>query len=126
MSFYEEDASNGILILPNGDTVMVFSDDSLIKARSVGPVHVQQTSLIEWEEDGFTVRAAHDKNLAIRLTEHGRCLSREGALKIFETRQEALTCEMIVFWDIVEDRLKKEDHVKQDVQARPKANCCRK
>lgn len=68
---------------------------------------VGRASHVEWEDlpkPGWTVRACHDPELAIRFT--GKLaplvlVSRQGEIICFDTREAALKYEVEHFWDLL-------------------------
>lgn len=75
---------------------------------------VQRASIVEWERArdrcGWTVRAAHDPQLAIRRTSEWTsdieryCVSKEGMLEYFKTREQAIGMERGFFWALLPPR----------------------
>jgi len=95
-------------ILPSGEIRMMYDD---LRSKQVADllgasiVEVQRASHVEWEkvgeESGWTVRAAHDPELAIRRHANGQVLALKGPLAVFPTREAALASERLHFWDLI-------------------------
>ena len=99
-----------LVITPSGDIRSVYDDSRLeLFGQLKGKMSVKRASIVEWEElnedSGWTVRAFHDPDLAIRLVvENGAYrqeVRHEGTLAVFTTREAALESEMRFFWDLL-------------------------
>jgi signal recognition particle GTPase len=84
--------------------------DGLASVLGAEEAQVCRASNVEWEDvgencRGWTVRAAHDNNLAIRSDEHQQLVvSRDlqYALFYFQLRDTALEWEVKFFWQLLE------------------------
>ncbi len=94
---------------PTG-TMRAYYDDSVAGAlKKLGSMSVKRASNVEYEkgkeEEGWTVRAAHDPELAIRVILEGACfkrvVSKTGDLLFFNTREDALDAELTHFWELL-------------------------
>lgn len=94
-----------IMIFEDGSAKAIYSDELMPFVRSLGPVKVSRVSTVEWEggdTGGWAVRAEHDQELALRLDDAGNLIvSKQGVLKLFPTRAEALEREVAMFWDLI-------------------------
>ena len=95
-------------ILPSGEVRMMYHDESSRQvAELLGAkiVDVPRASHVEWEKEGgsagWSVRAAHDPELAIRAHGTGWALATKGPIKLFDTREAALEAERACFWDLL-------------------------
>ncbi len=78
-------------------------------ARDLGADGLKRScraSNVEWEEvsgqgKGWTVRAAHDSELAIRLEGDVKVVSRTGPIVVYTTREAALEDEIKQFWKLL-------------------------
>lgn len=89
-----------------GEARAVYKDELRDVMEELGPVRVARASLVEWEDvdgrSGWTVRAAHDPELALRVVDWCRWEPRrEGSLVTFQTREEALREELKFFWQLL-------------------------
>jgi hypothetical protein len=100
-----------IEVTPAGKIRTVYKDEQLPTLEKLGAVSVHRASNVEWEEigneKGWTVRAAHDPELAIRTifdkahSSFRRVVSREGDIAVFTTREAALGYEVLHFWELL-------------------------
>lgn len=107
-------------ILPNGEIRMMYSDETVPKvAEMIGAqvVDVPRASNVEFERtefgNGWTVRAAHDPELAIRLRKNfilivhdsispeDIVVSKEGRIFPFSSREDAILSEIEHFWELL-------------------------
>lgn len=103
--------------LPDGRMRTVYKDDRHDLYKALGKVSVHRASNVEWEkgpsEEGWTVRAAHDPNLAIRAIikdgAYRRVVSRTGDLLYYLTREAALEVELMHFWELLPELPKKRE-----------------
>lgn len=94
---------------PQGVMRSIYKDELLPLYESLGKPKVQRASNVEWEESsdgsGWTVRSAHDPELAIRSILQDCCykrvVSRIGDLLVFVTREAALEAEVEHFWELL-------------------------
>ena len=99
---------------PDG-VIRTIYDDSLNKfAEDIGGEisTVCRLSNVEWEEidghKGWTVRAAHDRELALRYNPYPEVgAGREGRLIVFESRENALKWEHVFAPDLLPPRKEK-------------------
>jgi len=99
-----------LMVAPNGDVRSVYDDSRLQVFEGLkGNMTVQRASNVEWEtvEDtsGWSVRAAHDPELALRaILEDGgyhRVVSKVGDVLLYSTREAALEAEQDHFWELL-------------------------
>jgi hypothetical protein len=99
-----------LMVAPNGDVRSVYDDARLEVFEAMkGKMSVQRASNVEWEtlEDtsGWSVRAAHDPELAIRCIlgdgMYKRVASKTGDILLFTTREAALEAEQDHFWELL-------------------------
>jgi hypothetical protein len=91
---------------PDGKVRSIYKDENLPIFSKLGTVQVSRASNVEWEDGGWTVRAAHDPELAIRgtPTNDGKFklgVSKTGLILHFETRESALKTEVEFFWALL-------------------------
>lgn len=71
---------------------------------------VSRASDVEFENGGWSVRAHHDTELAIRLVvrdgKYVRVVAKEGELAIFPNREDALEAERSLFWELLPEKEK--------------------
>lgn len=97
------------LFKPNGKVVAAFTDETQQTLQAVGHPEVARASNVEWErignDEGWTVRAAYDPELAIRAVLHSggyrKVVSRTGDILCFVTRAAALEAEQQFFWELL-------------------------
>lgn len=104
----------------DGKVRSIYKDSLQPLFHELGKVKVNRASNVEWEqtqdgkEHGWTVRAAHDRELAIRciLTDghYQRVVSKQGELLYFNSREAALETELEHFWELLPPQ-KREDVV---------------
>jgi hypothetical protein len=110
-------------VLPDGRVIFPYDDKavSLLEEAGISVKRVERASNIEWESQGWTVRAAHDRELAVRWeppreppegVEESRlgrvptrCVSKEGPIIYFKTREGALEVEKQLFWQLIPEDL---------------------
>lgn len=87
----------------NGDVEMIYKDDAVPFMEQLGTIEtVTRASHVEWEDGGWTVRAAHDTELAVRYDDDGNLVaSREGTIAVFAKRADALREEVNAIWNLV-------------------------
>lgn len=94
-----------IEVTPDGTVRGIYKDELAELYGALGKMKVARASNVEWELDGWTVRAAHDPNLAIRSVikdgAYRLVVSREGELTVFVTREAALASELDHFWELL-------------------------
>lgn len=99
-----------LMVAPNGDVRSVYEDSRLeIFEAMKGKMSVQRASNVEWEtvdgEGGWSVRAAHDPDLAVRCILAGggyrRVVSKIGDILLYTTREAALEIEQKHFWELL-------------------------
>lgn len=77
----------------------------LLEDLAAAKASISRASDVEWENDGWTVRAHHDTDLAIRLIVRGgaytRVVAKEGELAVFPNREDALEAERALFWQLL-------------------------
>ena len=95
-------------VSPSGTIRTIYSDNVPDLAKSLGAqiVSIDRASMVEWEQiegkAGWTVRANHDRALALRMSESGDIVvSRDGDLVFFDQRQSALDMEKKLFWKLL-------------------------
>lgn len=97
-------------ILPNGELRVMYSDKKVPEITEILDAtvkSVQRASNVEWEPDfkGWTVRAAHDHEIAVRA--HSQFsptfVSSDKGFPIvsFEMREEAIAAEIKHFWELL-------------------------
>lgn len=102
----------------DGKVRSIYKDELQPLFHDLGKVKVDRASNVEWEQSpdgkdhGWTVRAAHDRELAIRcILAEGhfkRIVSKQGELLYFNSREAALETELEHFWELLPPQ-KKED-----------------
>jgi hypothetical protein len=105
-------------VKPGGAIETPYDDDlvDLVKDMGAKLTKVRRASNIEFETigelSGWSVRATHDPELAIRLLPSllGWELSRSGNILLFETREEALAEEMRFFWQLIPPKEETDAH----------------
>lgn len=98
-----------IEVSPDGRVRSIYKDETIADLKELGTIHVGRASLVEWEtiiddrtRSGWTVRAAHDTSLAIRYQLGGaHCVSKEGKIAVFASREMALEVELKFFWELL-------------------------
>lgn len=100
-----------IEVRPGGKMRMIYQDGVEEFAKEIGAeiTSVRRLSNVEWEEingyKGWTVRAAHDSELALRYVIKGGQMtyhaSKEGDIVIFVFREAALAAESDAVWDLL-------------------------
>ena len=100
-----------VKIGPDGTIQMMYQDDIEQFAEDLGgDISTScRASNVEWEEsqgkEGWTVRSAFDRELAIRYVEtdgiREMICSRVGELVFFITRRRALELEVKFFWELL-------------------------
>ncbi len=87
----------------DGDVTMIYGDDNASFMDRLGSVEtVERASHVEWADGGWTVRAAHDAELALRYDGNGNVVaSREGTIATFAVRADALRAEVNAFWNLI-------------------------
>lgn len=102
-----------LTISPDGQIESIYSDELKTMMESAGGEVAQicRASNVEWEDlaidgkiqAGWTVRAAHDETLAIRMKDDQFVVSREATYKVvaFPSREQALQFEKQFFWDLI-------------------------
>lgn len=99
-------------VLPTGRIRTIYKDERQVLYDALGPNwKVQRASNVEWEDGGWSVRAAHNPELAIRwalepeedLKFHSLTfgVSTEGEIVLFSTREEALLEETKAFFQLL-------------------------
>lgn len=82
----------------------------LLEDLAEAKASISRASDVEWEETGWTVRAHHDNELAIRLVvrdgRYCRVVAKEGELAIFPNREDALEAERAMFWQLLPEKEK--------------------
>jgi hypothetical protein len=96
---------------PTGTVRSIYKDELQPVFKELGKQKVQRASNVEWEEspdgrdNGWTVRAAHDPELAVRAvlkdSAYRRVVSKNGELLYFTTREHALEAEVEHFWELL-------------------------
>lgn len=94
---------------PTGTIRTIYKDEKLPLLHDLGKVTVKRASNVEWEEisgqSGWTVRAAHDPELAIRLVIRDcafrQVVAKEGDIAVFVSREAALESEERFFWELL-------------------------
>jgi hypothetical protein len=98
-----------LVIDAEGRARSIYKDETKSVVDALGAAKVARASNVEWEElhgdKGWTVRSAHDPELAIRLVilrgAYRQVVSREGLVAVFLTREAALESEVRFFWDLL-------------------------
>ena len=98
-----------IVVTTTGVLRTIYQDDVHSILSKIGPYHIKRASNVEWEKmdlvSGWTVRAAHDPELAIRaIIKDGafrQVVSKEGELLFFNNREAALEAEVRHFWQLL-------------------------
>ena len=97
----------------DGKARVIYKDELLPLYSELGDMKVARASNVEWEEideaQGWSVRAAHDPELAIRIILDGgyrKVVSRQGEIALFVTREAALESELNFFWELLPPREK--------------------
>ena len=92
----------------NGAIRSLYKDERLPFFERLGKLSVKRASNVEWENiegGGWTVRAAHDPELAIRIQKLPgllkRVVARTGDILVFVTREAALGAEQSHFWELL-------------------------
>lgn len=96
----------------DGTIRTIYKDDLPEVADAIGAElsHICRASNVEWERyndtiKGWTVRAAHEPNLAIRVRDGEYVVASNGLypadLAFFDTREEALKWEVKLFWSLL-------------------------
>lgn len=86
------------LRIKDGAITTIYSDKTVGVLEGIGSVEVGRASQVEWEEGGWTVRSARERDLAIR---EGMEVSRFGKVFVFRTRAEALIAEHKLFFKLL-------------------------
>lgn len=98
---------------PTGTIRTIYKDEKLPLLNDLGEVTVKRASNVEWEqigeERGWTVRAAHNPQLAIRIVIHGGRFAqvvsdaddRNAPVAVFTSREAALESEERFFWKLL-------------------------
>jgi superoxide dismutase len=97
---------------PDGKVRSIYKDERQSLFREFGDLKVKRASNVEWEKtfhgSGWTVRAAHDPELAIRIFYNtGRACYEQvvsrtyGLIATFPTREAALDAELAFFWALL-------------------------
>ena len=118
--------SSGIAIKfsPDGKARCIYKDEHLDTYNALGELRVQRASNVEWEKigglglcdlaEGWSVRAAHDPELAIRVVlencQYKKAVSRVGEICLFVTREAALENEVEHFWELLPPGEKTNEH----------------
>lgn len=93
---------------PDGTIETIYQEGLETFASDMGAevVSVCRASNVEWEDKehhkGWTVRAAHDPELALRVVDAQIVVSREGDVATFMTREAAIKQEVKYFWELLE------------------------
>jgi hypothetical protein len=107
------EAPSGIAIKfsPDGTARCIYKDEHVNMYDALGDLKVQRASNVEWERcedqeiEGWSVRAAHNPELAIRIVlencQFKKIVSIEGEICLFETRKDALENEVEYFWELL-------------------------
>lgn len=84
----------------DGKISAIYEDGIQEFLNKLGTTTIRRASNVEWEEaaGGWTVRAAHDNELAIRIDGQ---VSRAGPIAVWASRAEALKAEVEHFWELV-------------------------
>jgi hypothetical protein len=98
-----------MLVMPDGTSRCVYKDELIDVYDAIGPKKVKRASNVEWEtvdgQGGWTVRSAHDVDLAIRVQlrdgAYHKVVSRAGEILLFNTREAALENEVEFFWELL-------------------------
>lgn len=118
-----EERELSMSIATDGTVTMIYSDDVRGLAEKMGAdiQKVQRASNVEWEEiprregggvdQGWTVRAAHDPTLALRIFWSGMCgvrapaivcsRERQHPVAVFVSREAALKQEVKFFYELL-------------------------
>lgn len=99
-------------IAPGGVVRSLYRDQDQELMKLLGEAEVARASNVEWEKlfGGWTVRAVHNPELAIRC--HSPVSPTfvdglgSGPIVSFATREEALAAEIKHFWELLPDRKK--------------------
>ena len=94
-----------VLIDEDGTITTIYQPGVEQYAKDLGGqvVNVTRLSVVEWEAryGGWTVRSAHDYELAIR---QGLNVAREGPIAVFAERQQALDAEEKSVWKLLKEK----------------------
>lgn len=99
-----------IRITRDGNVESIYKDEMLPVYDALGLSKITRASHVEFENDGWTVRAAHNPDIAIRKHPHkanAYCVGRYGAIVVFQTRERALKAEVDMFWDLIPPKEKR-------------------
>lgn len=96
---------------PDGKVRSIYKDERQSLLKEFGDLKVKRASNVEWEKtyngEGWTVRAAHAPELAIRLVynpilaNYDRHVSIDGLIAVYPTREAALEDELNFFWALL-------------------------
>jgi hypothetical protein len=97
-----------IRIMQDGSIEGIYQD-GLAEALGCDVETVRRASNVEFEDfngrQGWTVRAAHDPQRAIRTIDgDGHFVGYEGTIVTYDNREEALADEVLFFWELLDKR----------------------
>ena len=102
-----------IELIIDGSKIESIYQDGLADLLDAREVQVCRASNVEWEEvegkKGWSVRAAHDPELAIRaltIWPYTRIVLKDPLypVALFQNREEALVAEVAHFWELIQGR----------------------
>lgn len=91
-------------ILPDGRIASMYSDELLSLAEKEDEVYVRRASDVAWDNHarGWTVTCYAHSRMALRTIDGKVVAAKRGPLAIFKTREEAISAERSLFWELVE------------------------
>lgn len=87
----------------DGNVRSIYTDEAaqFLERSGATVKKIERASHVEWEANGWTVRAAKNTDLAIREVDGELVVSESGPLKYFKQRDEAIQAEIKHVWELI-------------------------